>query len=77
MRLVRLQALFWRLSTGRLVRYIPGMSKNPHAVALGRRGGKARIENLSEEERRELGRKAGIASGKVRKAKAKERKAKP
>jgi general stress protein YciG len=51
------------------------MSKNPHAVALGRRGGKARIENLTKEERRELGRKAGIASGKVRKAKAKERKA--
>ncbi len=36
--------------------------KNPHAVALGRlgglKGGKARISQLSPEERRELARKA-------------------
>jgi hypothetical protein len=39
--------------------------KNPHAVALGRlgglRGGKARAERLTEEERREIARKAARA----------------
>jgi hypothetical protein len=32
--------------------------KNPHAVALGRKGGKARAKNLSAEERKESARKA-------------------
>jgi hypothetical protein len=32
--------------------------KNPHAVALGRKGGKASRKNLSEEEKRRLARKA-------------------
>jgi hypothetical protein len=52
-------------------------TKNPNAVALGRlgglKGGKARIAQLSPEERRELARKAVQA----RWAKAKARKEKP
>jgi len=32
--------------------------KNPAAVALGRKGGKARVKNLSPEERSESARKA-------------------
>jgi hypothetical protein len=35
--------------------------KNPHAVALGRLGGKARAESLSEEEVREIASNAGKA----------------
>lgn len=38
------------------------MAKNPHAVALGRRGGRRRAEVLSKEERREIARKAGEVS---------------
>jgi len=44
--------------------------KNPHAVALGRLGGKkggpARAAKLTPEQRRESARKAGQASGKAR-----------
>jgi len=51
--------------------------KNPHAQALGRlgglKGGKARMESLTAEERSELGRKAVQA----RWAKAKRGKKKP
>jgi len=40
-------------------------AKNPHAVALGRRGGlkggKARMANLTDAQRRELARKAARA----------------
>jgi len=32
--------------------------KNPYAVALGRKGGKARVKNLSPEERSAAARKA-------------------
>jgi len=32
--------------------------KNPHAVALGRRGGKARLQKLTPERRSEIARKA-------------------
>jgi len=43
----------------------PQDDKNPHAVALGRlggkKGGKARAEKLSSEERREIARKAARA----------------
>ncbi|MBZ5547980.1 MAG: hypothetical protein LAO22_08415 [Acidobacteriia bacterium] len=46
------------------------MSKNPHAAALGRRGGKARLKKLTPERRREIAREAGLASGRVRKEKA-------
>jgi hypothetical protein len=37
------------------------MRKNPHAVALGQIGGKRRAAVLSDEERREIARKAGLA----------------
>jgi general stress protein YciG len=40
--------------------------KNAAAVELGRRGGKKRKENLTPERRREIARKAGLASGKAR-----------
>jgi hypothetical protein len=35
--------------------------KNPHAVALGQRGGKARVHKLSAEQRKEIARKAAKA----------------
>jgi hypothetical protein len=35
--------------------------KNPEAVKLGRRGGKARVKKLTAEERRESSRKAALA----------------
>jgi hypothetical protein len=35
--------------------------KNPHAAALGRKGGKARAKSLSEEERQEIARKGAAA----------------
>ena len=38
------------------------MAKNPHAVALGKRGGQRRAEVLSEDQRREIARKAGETS---------------
>ena len=43
----------------------PPSEKNPHAVALGRlggqKGGKARAEKLTAEQRREIARKAAVA----------------
>jgi hypothetical protein len=44
--------------------------KNPHAVALGRKGGKARIHKLTAERRREIAVKA--ARSRWSKAKKKE-----
>lgn len=45
--------------------------KNPHAVALGRlgglKGGKARFEKLTQEERKEIARKAAQARWRNRK----------
>jgi len=38
------------------------VAKNPHTVALGRRGGRRRAQVLSDEERREIARKAGEVS---------------
>ena len=38
-----------------------GDMKNPHAVALGRRGGKARAKSLTAEKRSEGARKAVLA----------------
>jgi hypothetical protein len=35
--------------------------KDPHAVALGRKGGKARLQKLTSEQRREIARKAVTA----------------
>jgi hypothetical protein len=43
--------------------------KDPHAVALGRKGGKARLQTLTSEERREIARKA--VSARWAKARAK------
>jgi hypothetical protein len=53
-------------------------AKNPHAVALGRlggrKGGKVRFSRLTPEERSELGRKAVLARwAKQRKSKASSR----
>ena len=46
------------------------VGKNPHAVALGRlggkKGGRARAANLTPEQRRKSAQKAGEASGKAR-----------
>jgi hypothetical protein len=41
--------------------------KNPAAVALGKRGAKARNKSLTPEERSEIARKAGKAGGRGRK----------
>ena len=41
--------------------------KDPAAVALGRKGGKARLTKLSPEERSEIARRAGLAGGRGRK----------
>jgi hypothetical protein len=38
-----------------------GKEKDPHAVALGRKGGKARLKTLTSERRREIARKAVAA----------------
>ena len=51
---------------------VDGMNKNPHAVALGRKGGKARLDKMTEEQRKESARKAGNASAAARKAKSQE-----
>jgi len=41
--------------------------KNPAAVALGRRGGKARLKTMTPEQRSAIARKAGLAGGRGRK----------
>jgi len=43
--------------------------KNPHAVALGKKGGKARAKNLTSEQRSEGARKAVLARWQKLKAK--------
>jgi len=48
-----------------LLRYNPA-KKNPHAVALGRKGGKARAERLTPKELSDQGRKAVLARWKKR-----------
>ena len=45
------------------------MAKNPAAVALGRRGGKARVRNMTPEQRTESARKAAQARWEREKAK--------
>jgi len=40
--------------------------KNPHAVALGRLGGQKTAKVRSEEERREIGHRAGKVGGRAR-----------
>jgi hypothetical protein len=51
--------------------------KNPHAVALGRQGGKATAKSLTPEERAESARRAGLVGGvaRARKLTAAQRKA--
>ena len=43
--------------------------QNPHAVALGKLGGKKRIESLSSEERSDFARQGGLVGSKARAAK--------
>jgi len=45
------------------------MSKNPHAVALGRLGGKAAMKERSAKERADFAQMGGKAGGKARAAK--------
>ena len=57
------------LSTNNLTyRYVTlvDVARNPHAVALGQLGGKARAENLTAEKLSEIGQKGGIIGGKAR-----------
>ncbi len=42
------------------------VKKNPHAVALGRRGGKRRAETLTSEEKVEIAKKGGKLGGPAR-----------
>ena len=44
----------------------PRNPKNPHAVALGRLGGKRRAEVLSGEQRRDIGTQGGLIGGRAR-----------
>ena len=52
------------------------MAKNPAAVQLGRAGGKARAENLTDAERSAAARKAAAARWKGHKPKRRRRKKK-
>jgi general stress protein YciG len=49
------------------------MAKNPHAAALGKKGGKARLKKMTKEQRSEIARAAGLASGEARREKAKKK----
>jgi hypothetical protein len=40
---------------------MPRKEKDPHAVHLGRMGGKARLRKMTPEKRREIARKASLA----------------
>ncbi len=53
-----------RIATGQIEDEIPiseSEGKNPAAVALGRRGGKARAEGMSAKRRKEIARRAAKA----------------
>jgi hypothetical protein len=53
-----------RLATGEITEDIPtpeSEGKDPAAVALGRKGGKARAEGMSEKRRKEIAKKAAQA----------------
>jgi hypothetical protein len=43
------------------------VAKDPAAVSLGRKGGKARLTKLTAQERSDIARKAGLAGGRGRK----------
>jgi hypothetical protein len=42
------------------------VKKNPHAVALGRKGGKASMEQRTADQREEFARLGGLAGGNAR-----------
>lgn len=44
----------------------PRKAKNPHAVALGKLGGKRRAEILTAEQRRDIGTQGGLIGGQAR-----------
>ncbi len=46
--------------------FLRQVKKNPHAIALGRLGGKATAESLTAEERTERARKAGLVGSLAR-----------
>ena len=50
-----------RVLTGEIEDTIPDDGKDPAAVALGRKGGKARAEGLSARNRKEIAKKAAKA----------------
>jgi hypothetical protein len=57
-----------RIATGEIIEDIPtpeSEGKDPAAVALGRRGGKARAEGLSAKRRKEIARKAAKSRWRV------------
>jgi hypothetical protein len=45
-----------------------------YLAGIGRKGGKARLHTMTEDERRAVARKAGKASGRARRKKAKKKK---
>jgi hypothetical protein len=53
---------FWQWAEIRFrAEMVKKKDKDPHAVALGRKGGKARIEKMTPERRSEIARKAVLA----------------
>lgn len=57
----------YRIAASSIKWYIPTVSrKNPHAVALGRLGGRKTAEVLSDDDQREIARKAGKVGGRAR-----------
>jgi hypothetical protein len=50
-----------KIAMGELDEVVTGDGKNAAAVALGRRGGKARAEGMSAKKRREIAKKAAKA----------------
>jgi len=50
-----------RVLTGEIEETIPGDGKDQAAVALGRKGGKARAEGMSAKRRKEIARKGAKA----------------
>jgi len=56
-------------SEGVVMVFFLKMAKNPHAMALGRLGGKARAKNLSKKELVAISEKAGRVGGQARAAK--------
>ena len=51
-----------RIATGEIEDAIPDNGKNPAAVALGKRGGKARADSMTAERRAEIAKAAAKSS---------------